>query len=420
MEAFVIGVNHRSASLELRGCMAFATQGSEDALLRLRARFPQQGFVLLSTCNRTELYGTLTHDGGSPRECLQVLLETRENSRQYSAQELTESLLEFTGLDAIRHLFLVTASLDSMLLGEDQILGQVKAAYEQAKQLDSINMFLEVLFRHAITAGKRVKSETGISRNSISLGTLAVKAAEQVLGDLRGQGALVVGSGKMGALAVRNLLQAGASPIYVTVRTKHSKRGSLVDDFPGVQTVDYDHRHDVIGSCAVIVSATQCPYFTLKSESVRALELPAKPRVFLDLAVPRDIEPSIAELPDCSYFDLDSLQMMAAENRELRKLEALLAEKIVDEELADLQCWWAHRKAMPNLRRLRVKARRRWVQAEQAMQKRIGKEPVDWGKEYSQLAGESLDVLFYRLREHCTPEELHVLYRVIDRAFRKW
>ena len=323
-------------------------------------------------------------------------------------------------MDAIHHLFRVTASLDSMLLGEDQILGQVKMAYEQARNCDASNLFLDVLFRQAITAGKRVKAETGISRNSLSLGTLAVKAAEQVLGDLRGKSALVVGSGKMGVLVVRNLLQAGVSPLFVTIRTKHAQGESLAKEFPGVIPVSYDQRHEIIRACTVIVSATQCPHYTIKNESVRALDLPSQPRVFLDLAVPHDIDPSVAELAGCSYFDMDFLQVMAAENRELRQAEAQQAEAIIAEELNDLQRWWAHHKAMPNLRRLRVKVRRRWAQAEATMRKRIGSEPVDWNEAYSKLAGETLDVLFYRLREHCTPDELHVLYRVIDRAFRKW
>lgn len=417
MKAFVIGVNHRTAPVALRGGLAFAPQQSADGLARLRAAFPAQGFVLLSTCNRTELYGTLAEDGASPRRCLDLLLEHRE----YDRQERDASLYECQDMEAIRHLFRVTAALDSMLVGEDQILGQVKSAHEEARNLHATNLFLDVLFRHAITAGKRVKSETGISRNSLSLGSLAVRAAAQVLGDLHNQPALVVGSGKMGSLALRNLRQAGASPLYVTVRTKHGPGKSLADEFPELCTVDYNKRHELYDRCSIIVSATQCPHFTIKREDLRQFLTGNQTRVLLDLAVPRDIDPAVADLPGCAYFDLDQLQKVAAENHDLRKAEIQQAEAILAEELMEFERWWTHRKAMPTLKRLRVNLRRRYANAEKAMLLRMApSSPQELGKAYSQLAAEFFDVVFFRLREHCSPEELEILYQSLNRAFRKW
>jgi glutamyl-tRNA reductase len=423
MESFVIGVNHRTASLELRGCVAFAPGQARDALVRLHEAHPEQGFVLLSTCNRTELYGTLSSNGASPQECLAGLLL----GRTVSSPDLASSLYEMTGKQAILHLFRVAGALDSMLVGEDQILGQVRVAHDEAKACKTTNMFLDVLFRHAVTAGKRVKTETSMSRNSLSLGTLAVKAAQQKLGDLTGKSALVVGSGKMGELALRNLLQAGVSNLYVTVRTKHGKGGGLAEAYPSVSTIDYDRRHELIDHCDIVVSATQCPYFTLKRDLVEESLITNRSHVFLDLAVPRDIDPTVGELPGCSYFDLDQLQMIAAGNHDLRKGEVSRAEMIIGEELADLERWWTHRKAMPTLRRLRVNLRRKWKTAEALMVKRLAAEgavedfgPQQWGESYSQLSSDTLDTVFYRLREHCTPEELEVLYRCLDRAFRKW
>jgi len=423
MQTFVIGVNHRTAPVALRGCVAFAPQQGLDALARLRSRCPEQGFVLVSTCNRTELYGTLSTLGCSPLDCFQILLEPRA----VDFDALQPSLYEKVGSEAIQHLFRVTAALDSMLVGEDQILGQVKNAFEHAKKAHATNMFLEVLFRHAVTAAKRVKSETAISRNSLSIGSLAVKAAEQVLGDLSSQQALVVGSGEMGMLAVRNLQQAGVRKVYVTKRSRHAKGEGMAESLPGVLTVDFDKRLDLLQTCSIVVSATQCPSYTLHCDLVRSRIQGEEPRVFLDLAVPRDIDPLVGELPGCSYFDMDQLQSVARENSELRRAELTQAEEILKEEFTDLERWWAHRQAMPTLRRLRVNMRRRWKQAEQTMHKHLDAEgqratmgPEDWSEAYSKLASENLDVIFYRLREHATPEELDVLYRILTRAFRKW
>lgn len=417
MKAFVIGVNHRTAPVALRGCLAFAPQQAADGLLRLRKAFPAQGFVLLSTCNRTELYGTLAEGGASPLACMDLLLEHRE----YNLQERDASLYECQGMEAIQHLFRVTAALDSMLVGEDQILGQVKGAHEEARSHQATNMFLDVLFRHAITAGKRVKSETGISRNSLSLGSLAVQAANQVLGDLRNQPALVVGSGKMGSLALRNLRQAGASPLYVTVRSKHGPGKSLADEFPDLCTVDYNKRHELYNRCAIIVSATQCPHFTIKREDIEPYLSEKQTRVLLDLAVPRDIDPSVADLPGCKYFDLDQLQKVAAENHDIRKAEVQQAESILAEELMEFERWWTHRRAMPTLKRLRANLRRRYQTAEKTMLQRMANaSPQQLGEAYAQLASEFFDVLFFRLREHSSPEELEILYQSLNRAFRKW
>lgn len=423
METFVIGVNHKTASLSLRGCMAFAPQQTIEGLRRLKEAFPSQGFVLLSTCNRTELYGTHSLQGGSPEQCLETLLSGRE----YPASDLLTATYLHSGMAAIQHLFRVTAALDSMLLGEDQILGQVKGAVDSSRKAESLNMFLDVLFRHSITAAKRVKSETTISRNSLSIGSLAVKAAEQVLGDLQGKSAIVVGSGEMGLLAIRNLKQAGVSPIYVTRRTKHALAPSSAEGMPGVEMVDYEERNVWLDRCPIIVSATQCPTYTLKETHVREALQQEQTRVFLDLAVPRDIDPKVGEIQNCAYFDMDHLQRIAQENQGLRAVEKEQAEGILQEEMTELVRWWAHRKAMPSVRRMRANLRRRWNAAEASMLKRKSVEssqipPVvaDWQKAYSDLAGEVLDIAFYRMREHASPEELEVLYRVLNRAFRKW
>lgn len=423
MELFVIGVNHRTASLETRGCVAFAQGQAQEALKRLRIACPEQGFVLLSTCNRTELYGTLTVHGKAPLACMLIVLE----GRSWESTDLLDSLYEIQGRQAVEHLFRVSAALDSMLVGEDQILGQVKTALEDAREAKATTSNLEMWIRRAVTAGKRVKAETGISKNSLSLGTLAVKAAVQKLGDLKSARALVIGSGKMGELALRNLIQAGVRDVLVTVRTKHGKGGSLSDKYPQVQTVDYDDRMRMVDSCDIVVSATQCPFYTVKKDSVAENLHSSRHRLFLDLAVPRDIDPEVASLPGCDYLDLDSLQMIAAGNHDLRMGEVAKAEAILAEELQDLDRWWMHRKAMPTLRRLQVNLKKKWKQSESLMWKRAGISDEagsipakEWSELYGELATDTIETLFYRLREHSTPEETEVLYRTLDRAFRKW
>jgi len=424
MRAFVIGLNHKTAPPEIRGKVAFAPQQSREALARLKARFPGCGFVLLSTCNRTELYGSVANRESMP-SCLEVLLEGRD----IELLSLQNYIYSLEGITAIRHLFRVSAALDSMVLGEDQILGQVKESLDWSQEVNASDLYLDVLFRHAITAAKRIKTDTGIARHSLSLGVLAAKACEKELGSLQGRSALIIGSGKMGVLAARNLVQAGISRLWMTRRSKHSREDNApVDDLPVVM-IPYDERHQWIPQCDVVVSATQCPFYTLKKEHVQTKSLDQGSTVFIDLAVPRDIDPQIQDIPGSACFDLDALQKISLGNMELRQSEVLEAERILESTILDFERWWIHRKAIPMLRRVRANIRNNYRSAEVAMIKRLRKNGLSMEdgqmeaflrSQFESLAAESFDTLFFRLREHCNPDELHILYACLDRAFRKW
>jgi glutamyl-tRNA reductase len=340
------GISHQTAPVEEREALAFPPQELPQALARLRQELGAA--VLLSTCNRTELYASLA-SAEEARRLVPLLLALR------GAQVDPSRFYLLTGLEAVRHLYRVAAGLDSLVVGESQIQGQVREAFAAATDAGCVNGVLSRLFHTALAVGKRARRETAIGRWAASVGSAAVALAQRVLGGLEGRTVLVVSAGATGKLAARALAEAGAGRVLVTNRTY--ARALEVARALGGQPVPFSQLTEALAQADIVISATGAQGFVLGPQQVAAA-LPrraGRPLVCIDIAVPRDIDPAVGGLEGVHLYDIDDLQAVAPPQgghlRELRRAEA-----IVQEEAARFQEWWQSLDAVPVIAALRQQA----------------------------------------------------------------
>ena len=302
MPLIMSGLDFHTAPLDLRQRLAYSKEAQLALLERLRIQTP---CVLLSTCNRTELYVTADTETPWRLLCPDAALEPYFTTR--------------TGPDAVRHLMEVACGLHSQILGEDQIVTQVRTAMDLARQAGSADAQLSALFRLAVTAGKRAKTEVHVAHDAPSLGSRCVEQLKQSLGSLENQHILVIGNGQMGRLAAVLLREAGAQ-VQVTLRSY--RHGETVVP-AGCTAVPYENRLEAIAAADAVISATASPHYTLTKEQLNAAA--ALPKVLVDLAVPREIDPACSQLVPC--YDVDSLgQSGPGSETELAQLQAIAAE----------------------------------------------------------------------------------------------
>ncbi|HET6342805.1 MAG TPA: glutamyl-tRNA reductase [Gemmatimonadota bacterium] len=334
----VVGVSHWSAPLAERERFAFGT-----AVVRRLLRAGDGERLLLVTCNRTELYGV------GPTDALRTeLLE---------AAGLTDAPLDArSGERAVSHLFSVASGLDSMVLGEHQILGQVKRATKEAREEGALGPLLDELARRALRVGRRVRRETDLGRSLPSIPKVAVGVARLVLGELAGARILVVGSGKLGDLTARALRRTGAQELIVTNR--RIERARALAEAVGGRAEPYQELDRLLAETDLVISCTAAPDPVLNRERiVRALDgrsRAARRLAFIDIAVPRDVDPAVRSLPGVRLFDLDDLREWSSVSVAPGTLEA--ARAIVEDETRDFQGWLAGRTAVPTIRELHERA----------------------------------------------------------------
>ncbi len=340
------GISHHTAPVEEREALAFAPTELPRALSRLRDELGAA--VLISTCNRTELYATVPSEADAGR-LVPLLLRLRD------ARVDPSRFYVLTGLEAVRHLYRVAAGLDSMVVGESQIQGQVRDAFAAATDAGCVDGLLSRLFHTALAVGKRARRETAIGRWAASVGSAAVALARQVLGGLEGHTVLVVSAGGTGKLAARALAEAGAGRLLVTNRTY--ARAVEVARSLGGQPLAFSHLAEALTEADIVISATGAPGFVLGPQQVAPV-LPrreGRPLVFIDIAVPRDVDPAVGSLPGVHLYDIDDLQEVAAPQgvhlRDLRRAEA-----IVEEEAGRFQEWWQSLDVVPVIAALRQRA----------------------------------------------------------------
>lgn len=342
MRIVLVGVSHHRAPVELRERAALG--GDQAAELARRLTGESGEAVCLSTCNRTELYlaDASAEDAERRAEAALLALEA----------ELGPALYRLGDEAAALHLFRVAAGLDSMVPGEGEILGQVRAAYDAG----ATGPILDRLFRQALHAGRKARVETAIGESPASVSSAAAALAEQVFGDLRGRKVLVIGAGKMGDLAARNLLSRGAEIAWIANRTS-DRAAELAARFGSV-VLPLERAGEQLASADVVISSTSATGWTLDRAQV-ALALPARkgrPLFFIDLAVPRDLDPAIHELDGCYLYDIDDVQAVVAETLAGRRREAERAEAIVAEEAERFREWQASLDVVPAIASLRARA----------------------------------------------------------------
>ncbi|MCP3982373.1 MAG: glutamyl-tRNA reductase [bacterium] len=332
----LIGTNHRSAPVALRERMAFAQRDLPEVLARLTALPEIEEGLVLSTCNRVEI---VARSRGSARGAVQVLREFLCRERGVAAGELDRYSYQFAAGEVVGHLFRVASSLDSMILGEPQILGQVKEAYRVARECGATGPVLERLMQHGLGAAKRVRNETGIAKNAVSVAYAAVELATRIFGALRGRRVLLLGAGKMSDLVARHLIAREIESLTVASRT-YSHAADAAARFGGTAV----HWEDGLASLPevdIVVSCTAAPEVVLKKSDV-AVSLRGRrrgPLFLIDIAVPRDIDQAINELDNVYVYDIDALQEVVDANLGGRRAEAEKAERILSREVESFERW---------------------------------------------------------------------------------
>lgn len=328
MEIVCLGLNHHTAPVEVRERFAVVESRLGEEALRLRQLEGIAEGVVLSTCNRTEYYAA-AEDHQAARDQLRAFLQTHAGERLRA-----EHLYELTRIDAVRHLCRVVSGLDSMVLGETEIFGQVKKAYQAALESGSTARTLNKVFQKAFGVGKRVRSHTGIQEGQTSVGSVAVDLAEKIFGHLRESRVMVIGAGEMSRTTAQSLLSRGAHSIFVTNRS-FDKAEELARELDG-EAVRFDDWQGVLQEVDVVISSTGAPHAVVNRADVEAVRRKRRfrPLFLIDIAVPRDIDPAVGEIEEVYLYDIDTLQVIAAEARERRSEQIKVCERIIDQELA--------------------------------------------------------------------------------------
>jgi glutamyl-tRNA reductase len=332
MRVLLAGLNHRTAPVEVRERFAFPDSELAAALSSLRQIDGVREAMVLSTCNRVEI--TLSVQDEHP--ALESLKSFLQQTKHASAQQLEPHLYVLEDEAAIRHLFRVASSLDSMVVGEPQILGQMKAAYTAAKEHGSVSGFLEAVLSRAFNVAKRVRNETEIGKSAVSIAYAAVELARQIFGDLAQRRVLVVGAGEMAELAARHLRRSGCGQILVTNRTR-SHAEELADVVEG-SVVDYETFRDRLTDVDIVITGSGAVDHLLTVAHMRRAMAARRSRAMflIDIAVPRNIEPAVNELDGAFLYDVDDLGRAVSENLAARQREAEEAEHLIEEEVRRL------------------------------------------------------------------------------------
>lgn len=330
MNIVLIGLSHKTAPLEMRERLAFGEPLLPDALARLGGQEILEEVLIVSTCNRVELIASTPSGADHGLDCLARFLS---DFHRLPPNTLNGHVYKHAGANAIKHLFRVASSLDSMVVGESQILGQVKDAYQHAINAGTIGRVLSQLMHRALTVAKRIRTETGVAQNPVSVSSVAVELAKKIFGDLSDKTVLLVGAGEMGELAARCLIEAGTSNLIVTNRSA-DRADEIASRYSG-GAVNFAAFYDALPSADIVLCSTGAPdYVIRRPETKRALKSRKKgPVLFVDISVPRNIDPGLSGLENIFLFDIDDLHSVVKTNIRERELEAERAESIIDAEV---------------------------------------------------------------------------------------
>jgi len=345
-----LGIDHRQADVRVRERLTIAEPELPAALAALREQIAEG--VILSTCNRTELYAHVGHRESWRRVAGRLLADVCG----VPLERFGSALVERWQQDAVRHLFRVATGLESMIVGEHQILGQVRAAAEVAQAAGTAGPLMAALFRDAIALGKRARSESGIARHAVSVSSAAVELARSALGQLHGRTVLVVGAGRMGSLAARSLVDQAAGRLLITSRT--AARAEALASKLGGRALAFERLLDGLVDSDLVISATASPGHVVTAELVRAAlaSRPGRSLVVVDIAVPRDVEPAAAQIPGCVLHNIDDLVAVQQVNLAKRRLEGVKVEALIDREVDKFMEWWEGREVAPTIADLVARA----------------------------------------------------------------
>jgi glutamyl-tRNA reductase len=347
----LLGINHKTAPVELRECIAFAADESQEALQTLQRQPHIREVLLVSTCNRVELL--FTTDNKS--ESISMTKAFIADFNKIPLEQFEKALYIHEGDAAVRHVFRVASSLDSMMIGEPQILGQIKEAYRLATQIRTSGVILNRLLHRTFFVAKRIRTETGIGDRAVSISYAAVELGRKIFGNLAGKSVLLVGAGEMAELAVEHLIRNKADNIWVANRT-FENGVKLAKKFKG-SAIRFDEITNSLETIDIIISSTGSPDFVITRDQVKSVirKRRNRPIFFIDIAVPRDIDPDVNRLTNSYVYDIDDLQGVVDENIEDRQQEAVKGERIVDEAVINFRQWYQSLDVVPTIIALRKK-----------------------------------------------------------------
>jgi len=345
MNLVLLGMNHRTAPVEIRERMHIHESGLIPALRDLVRRDGIEEALIVSTCNRVEVT-TNAHD---QRRAEPVLRQFLADYHHCDLSAYESFFYWYHQRDAVRHLFRVASSLDSMVLGEPQILGQLKQAFSVSREAGALNGMLYEVVNQALAVGRRVRRETALGAAAVSIPYAAVELARTIFGSLAGKTIFVIGAGKMSELSAKHLVTAGAQTVFVSNRT-YDRAVTLAEVFHGT-AIRFEEIFQYILQPDIIISSTGSPHFVIRREQAEKLLAARKnrPTFFIDIAVPRDIDPGVNDLDNAFVYDIDDLQHVVDTNRQQRECEARWAEEIVEQEVQRMMHRLASREVVPTI-----------------------------------------------------------------------
>lgn len=353
MALVVLGLNHKTAPVDVRECFSFSEEQIKQALKHVHDYDDILEAVLLSTCNRTEMYAVVD----DVEEALVVLKEFLVRMSD-KPRELDQFVFYYSEEACIRHLFRVVSSLDSLVLGEGQILSQVKKAYTLARDVGTAGTVLNTLFNRAISVGKKVRTKTRIAFNAVSVSYAAVELAKKMFGDLSKSNVLVLGAGEMSELTARHLVDNGVKTVFVSNRN-YDRATQLAEKFHGI-AIAYEEFLGCAVDADIIITSTGAPHYIIRTWDVAHLmpKRKGRPIIFIDIAVPRDVEPEVEAIAGVQLFNIDDLEAVVESNIKGRTREARVAELLIEEEIEEIMIKFRYLVFRPTLANLTDKVER--------------------------------------------------------------
>ena len=348
----LIGVNHKTAPLAVREKIFAGCEEEKDLFSRLLSLKGVQEVLYISTCNRIEIIASIEGE----EETVRSLFDFLAQNGNLTQAEAAKCLYNYCDKEAVRHVFRVASSLDSLVMGETQILGQVKEAYRRALERNATGTVLNRLMHRAFRTAKRVRSETAIAVNPVSVSFAAVELAKKIFGTLAGRKILLIGAGEMAELTGTHLISSGVEDIIVANRSQ-SQAVQLAKKFHG-EAVSLDALSEKLIEADIVISSTDAPDYIVTADLIRKIHHQRKNRLLflIDIAVPRDIDPAVDSIDNVYLYNIDNLQDIVDENMNIRKKEALKAEAIVEEEIMRYTNWLKELEVVPTIVSLRTKA----------------------------------------------------------------
>jgi glutamyl-tRNA reductase len=355
MRVVVLGLNHKTAPVDVREKFSFSDEEIKFALKHLHEYGAIRECVILSTCNRTEMYAAVSGKDDALFSMKQFYGKISHGAADGISDEY---FYHYAEEECIRHLFRVSASLDSLVVGESQILSQVKTAYNLARTAETTGAVLNTLFNRAIAIGKKVRTTTKIAYNAVSVSYAAVELAKSIFGDLKSSNVLILGAGEMSELTAKHLVGNGVKTVFVSNRN-HERAILLAEKFRGI-AVPFEDFMKCAVDADIVITSTGAPHYIITAWDIAHLmpRRAGRPIVFIDIAVPRDVEPEVAAISGVKLYNIDDLEKVVESNKNERKQEAKLAEKLITSEMKELVEKFRYLSYRPILTRLAEKAER--------------------------------------------------------------